>query len=145
LIAISPLLMITQYVNIIKGDKLLYDTHHRIPPTWHSQTYVSNQVEHLKVIETAITEPTCKDTWCALNKGTIKFSGPVEVGTYTDASGTHDLNMDWEKKAVKQNIPLPVPYDADIINNNENDESSSKIQLDSISSRDSVLSAKSSV
>merc|ERR1711953_669722 len=117
-----------------EGDKLLYDTHHRIPPSWQDQTYVSNQVEHLKVIETAVTEPTCKDTWCALNKGTIKFSGPVEVGTYTDASGTHDLNMDWEKKPAKENIPLPVPFDEDVIDVKDNDESLLKKQLETISS-----------
>jgi len=122
-----------------EGDNIVLDTHYRIPPTWNENTHVSNQVEHIKVIETAMTEPTCKDTWCAMNKGTLKFSGPVEVGTYTDASGTHELDMNWEIKTARRNAPSPVPR-TDDINHLNVDERLMDIHMDTMSSRNRALS-----
>ena len=100
----------------------------------NKKTHVSNQVEHIKVIETSMTESTCKDTWCAMNKGTLKFSGPVEVGTYTDASCTHDMDMNWEIKTntAQRNTLSLVPC-TDDINHLNVDERLMDIQMDTIS------------
>ena len=75
------------------ANKIVLDTHYRIPPTWNHVIPMQEGLEKLVAIGNSYKEPDCKYQWCALNETTI-YSGPAVFGYVFTPSGQRLLKID---------------------------------------------------
>mmetsp|Transcript_22073 Transcript_22073/g.44265 ORF Transcript_22073/g.44265 Transcript_22073/m.44265 type:complete len:369 (-) Transcript_22073:440-1546(-) len=60
-------------------EKIKMDQHYRVPPGWqddHRRTRRLGGHEKLKVVDSSVKEPECKDEWCLLREG-VEWNGPA--------------------------------------------------------------------